>query len=214
VKFLGESVFTADQLIKKLKVKPGENYDFFRVQSGFDELRNAYAGETLLEARVRLERDVKDQVVDLTIRIDAGPRVEFAFEGWPVPAAVRKRVSAIWQAGVFDAQRFDEAQAEIRSALIEEGYLESVIVHTTSESAEVKRIDFDIQPGVRYRKVELVFPGTKALKPSVLSAFITKQKLRMAVYTAPDQVVDRRVLPGTRFPRGHRRFSGNATGSR
>ena len=190
VKFEGNSVLTPDQLSKKFKVKAGKTYDFLQVQKGMDRIESSYTKLHRLEARVRMKRDQTDRTVDLTVTVNAGPKIEFVYEGWRPSGGIRKRVDSIWKDGVFDSQRIDEAQDAIRAALIKQGRLESKIEHIVSTPApDVKRVVFDIQPGPQFRNVKVMFAGAAAIKPKKLNALLKTQKLRTDVYTRPDKVV-------------------------
>jgi outer membrane protein assembly complex protein YaeT len=191
IQFLGESPFPQERLADKFDIETGKQYDFFKISKGMDRLRKMHAKAGFLESRVRLNREQADQSVALNVRIDAGPEVQFVYEGWPVPGSIEKRVREIWQSGVFDAQRVDEANAAINSALIKDDYLQAKIETTISEpAAGQKRVLFDIQPGVRFNDVEWIFEGADGLDRSDLKKAIDGADMEQQVYTDGPRVAE------------------------
>lgn len=165
VRLTGTPVLTEQEILAKLKAKPGKKYDFFALRSGMDRIEKQYAKRGLLESTLRLTRAVEPGFVDLNLNIKAGPAVNFVYEGWTPPGSVRDQVKKLWQRGVFDAQRTDDAIGVIRGRLVEDGYLQAEVKPTiTTPSAEEKQVLFDIQPGVRYGDPQLQFVATPAAK--------------------------------------------------
>ncbi len=169
------------KLRDKFKNKPGKKYDFFEVRKGMDRLEKLHRDENLLEARVRVQRDVKDATVDLALQIEPGPRVAFAYEGWDPSRKVRNQVRDIWRDGVFDAQRVDDATRAMQTALIGEGYLEAKIEPKVT-STDRKLVTFDVQPGVKFGKPSLEFPGASGVKESELRKVLNRRELKVAPY--------------------------------
>ena len=127
----------------------------------------------------------------LQLHVRPGPRVEFVYEGWDVPGGLRKRIRQIWENGVFDAQRANEAISAIRKALVDGGYLQSEVSWVTSTpAANVKRVLFEIHPGVRYQNVRVEFDGVRAFEPKTLLELLEKQKLKDSIYVDFRQVAD------------------------
>ena len=169
------------KLRAKFKNKTGKRYDFFEVRKGLDRIENLFRAQNLLEARVRVKRELKEKTVDLTLDIDAGPTLQFAYEGWEPSRKAKKQVREIWRNGVFDAQRLDDAARALQTSLIEAGYLEAKIdpkIRTTDR----KLVTFDVQPGVKYAKPTIEFPGASGLKDKELRAVLKRRELRTAPF--------------------------------
>ena len=189
VRLLGDSPFSESALADQFGVKAGSRYDFFRVRKGLDRLRQLHAGSDLLESRVRLDRRDADGATALDVRLEAGPEVEFVYEGWPVPGGTRSRVRDIWRSGVFDGQRLDEASAAVREALVKAGYLRARVETSVATSgAEAKRVLFDIAPGPRFHGVRVVFEGAHSISAGELRGAIRRAKLEPQVFTDPGKV--------------------------
>jgi len=191
VQIAGAKYFTDQQVESKLKIKPGSRYDFFKVRRGMDRVVSMYTKANLLEASVRLRREQKDNLVNLNLKIDPGVKVDFAFEGVSVPGHVEKELRRVWDSGVFDTQRVEDATAALRSWLVSEKHLAAQIrPQLSTPEPERKHVLFDIQPGPKFEKVEWVFAGANGLGQKELRDVVESQKLATEVYTKPSQVTD------------------------
>jgi outer membrane protein assembly complex protein YaeT len=177
------------KLRDKFKNKSGKRYDFFEVRKGLDRLEKLFRDQNLLEARVRVRREMKEKTVDLALDIEAGPSLSFVYEGWNPSRKSRKQVREIWQNGVFDAQRLDDATRALQTALIEDGFLEAKIEPKVT-ATDRKLVTFDVQPGVKYGKPTIEFPGAEGIKEGDLRDLLKRRELRAAPYLDSAKVRD------------------------
>jgi outer membrane protein assembly complex protein YaeT len=191
VGFDGAVFFTDQQLADRFRVRPGQTYDFFRIRRGLDRLEESYARQDLLESRIRMQRDIRNSSVDLSVTIRPGPRVEFIYEGWDPPGRLRDQVRDIWQRGVFDAQRLTDATEALRIALAEREYLNATMEPTiTTPAPDRKRILFEIQLGQRYRQVEIVLEGAQGIAPAELLRALDRAGFDNTAYVRAREVRD------------------------
>src|SRR5262249_55419542 len=115
VTLTGEPYFPEPKILAKLKVKTGDRYDFFKLRKGIDRVTALYTKESLLESSVRLRREQKAGTVNLNLKLDAGPKLNFVYEGASVPGGVKKDVRKVWSSGVFDTQRVEDATGILRA---------------------------------------------------------------------------------------------------
>jgi outer membrane protein assembly complex protein YaeT len=179
VTFTGDPQLPLERLRDRFDVRPGQEYDFFAVRGGLDRLEDLYRDAGRLEARLRLHReDVPPDGVDLNVEIQAGPQIEFVFEGWSASGGLRRRVRDEWRRGVFDAQRIALSTDQIRLALGEEGYLQAAVEAEVQMPDEGrKRVLFTIDPGRRYAGVETVFTGAAGIDSKELARQLKRAKL-------------------------------------
>ncbi len=134
---------------------------------------------------------MKDERVDVTLRVNPGPVVDLAFEGIPASKGLVKRAETIWQRGVFDSQRADAVKDEIRQRLIKDRYLDPKVEYAIEQAdPSRRRIVFRAEPGVRFDQVRMVFDGAQGIGPKELESIIKEQKLGPRVFTEPAEVVD------------------------
>jgi outer membrane protein assembly factor BamA len=179
---------------KRLNLRPGRPYEFFRVREGADKLERALAKDGFLEANVRVRRaqapEEASPNVDLVVDGSLGPRVEIAFEGADVPSGVRQDVQGIWTAGGFDLQRTQEATAFLRRYFVGEGYVESKVDTRISEGDEkLKQVVFVLEPGPRYRNVSVRFQGIVIFSEEDLLSRLRRAKLETALHAEPQQAI-------------------------
>ena len=191
VAFSGAQIFTPEQLSKWLAVRQGKTYDFFKVRRGVERITNKHADAGHLEARVRLNRETKAGQVDLDLSVEAGPKVDFVYEGYKPIASVQKKVRKQWLAGVFDAQRADDAASILRDELARRGYLAAKVDYTIEipEPAR-KRVVFDVQMGEKFDSPKLAFAGAKGIEEQELRGLLREQKLTLAALSQPQPAID------------------------
>jgi outer membrane protein assembly complex protein YaeT len=191
INIAGNQYFSQMQLADKFKVDSGDRYDFFKTRKGIDRIEKLYLKQNLLESRVKLQREQRENYVDLTLKTDPGARVDLVFEGMTVPGDVQEKVRDAWVNGIFELQRAESAVQALRTWLIDENHLQPKIEHKIAKVGEDrKRVVFDIQPGPRFSNVELVFDGARGMEQSKLRDVIEDQKLSTDVYVAPGKVTE------------------------
>jgi outer membrane protein assembly complex protein YaeT len=190
VAFKGGSVLSDEQLRKRLDFKPGDKYDFFKIQGRREELEKDLAEQGRLESKVSVDRQQMNGTVNLAFSLNPGPQVRFFFEGSAVSDDVKDDVGRIWREGVFDLQRAEDAVQAIRRPLVAQGYLQADVKYRIEETGDLKNVYFTIQPGVAFHDVELVFQGTSGIAESELHERIKDAGLENAVHNNPSRVVD------------------------
>lgn len=182
---------TSEKILREeFKVKPGDKYEFPKVQKGLDRLHNFYYRQKRFEADIRLHRETQQGTVDLEVTIDPGPSVEFSFEGISLSSKIREKVDKAWAEGVFDTERLEEATTAIRKPLLQEGYLQAQITYEVEAAQGKKVIRFFLKPGPRYAKVPVIFPGASEISAGQLSDALNRAQLNLDVYADPQKVVD------------------------
>jgi outer membrane protein assembly complex protein YaeT len=190
IRFHGAEPLSEKTLLDKLDVKPGDKYDFSKIQKGLDRLDEFYISQKRLEADIRMRRETQQKTVNLDVNIDPGPIVEFSFDGTPISGSVREKVEEAWRNGVFDTERFDDAAMAIRRPLIQAGFLQSEVSHTTETADDQKLVHFHVTPGPRYSNVEITFPGASEIAAAKLRNALELANLRVDVFVDPQKVVD------------------------
>jgi outer membrane protein insertion porin family len=170
VRLTGELGVPEPTLRAMLRVEPGDRFDFSEWQRDRDRLEEALLGAGRLEARVTARRDEQPAGIVLSYAVAAGPQTTIAIDGDEVGADVRRLLESAWRESVYDGFLTEEADAIVRQALAEEGYLDAVVsARITSTAAEgtrpaSKTLSVAIQPGARMASRRLaVDAGDEAL---------------------------------------------------
>lgn len=191
IEFEGNFYLNAKELADRVKLKSGKPHEFFAVRRGVERIESRYRSKDFHEARVRVERDTKDSTVDLLFRIKEGPQVNIVYEGWTPPSGVRKNVMRIWEQGVFDTGRIVSAMAELRTALIGEGYLQPTVTHQIRQRDEQhKQVLFEIATGPKFDRPQIIVEGAKELSDSRIRRAINSHRPKTDIYLRPQRVAD------------------------
>jgi outer membrane protein assembly complex protein YaeT len=190
IRFNGVEGTPAQKLQDKFDAKPGDKYEFPKVQKGLDKLHEFYAGQKRLEADIRLRRETNQNTVDLNLNVNPGPSVTFTYEGMPLSQSIKKDVEKSWTNGVFDIERLDDAGTIIHRSLLQQGYLQSKISHTIETEEDKKTVHFTIAPGIRYTSIPVTFPGASQIKSEQLYQSLDKAGLGLDIYSNPRKVAD------------------------
>jgi outer membrane protein assembly factor BamA len=157
VVFSGDVGLLEARLRAAVKVEPGDRFDFSEWQRDRERLEQLLHRDGRLEARVIARRnagdgqvaeDREDGVVVLSYDIDAGPSTAIRIEGYELSAAARAQIEAAWSESVYDGFLQEEAEAIVRAALADEGYLRPQI-SSAMAAGSTKTLSLAISPGSR-----------------------------------------------------------------
>jgi outer membrane protein assembly complex protein YaeT len=185
----GELALPREVILKRLKLKVGQKYDFITAQKRLEELRQFYAQRGYLEMTFRQERERDASRVRLKLTIDAGRPVNFVFQGIDLPKKVTNQVAAVWRESLVDTQRLLETSALIRRYLVRERFCDVKVspkIMTADEA--VKKVLFDVAPGPRYDRAVLRIEGLKPGLAKDVHAALRKTDLDTESDTNPEAV--------------------------
>jgi outer membrane protein assembly factor BamA len=181
----------ATELRKLLGVEEGDDFDYFAVRNGVEDIEARLREAGWAQSRVRLDRSADAGTVTLALRMTRGPQVEFVYAGATPPRGVQEEVRLQWHRGVFDAQRTDDAAETLVEWLMGDDYLQGKVSYRVDDTgADRRRVRFEITPGPRSTTVALVFNGASAIPPGELDRVIDEQKLEPQLFTDPVVVTE------------------------
>ncbi len=159
VNFAGEVVIPLADIRKKITARPGKPY----IPASVDRDRAAVAAflrsRGYTQAQVSLEDAAfhdAEGTVTLTLRLEAGERVDIVVRGAKVPLSI---LTPIWEERVFEEWGLQEGEARILSYLRKKGYLFAIVSSSIEHPGHILRVVHDVDPGTRYRIRSLVFEG-------------------------------------------------------
>ena len=190
IRFTGNNVFPENELQRRFGAKPGNRYDFSKIQKGLDRLHEFHIQEKYLESGISLKRETGEKTVNLELLITPGPAVSFSFEGSPVSKEIQKAVATAWIDGAFESERVEEAKNVIRLALIKDGYLQSTVTSKTETFDARKHIHFYVDRGIQYSNIAIVFSGAEQITGEQLRDALNAAALNLDVYANPRKVAE------------------------
>jgi autotransporter translocation and assembly factor TamB len=186
-----QPLFGEEEIRRRFKLKTESKYSFFAVREGIRRVADLYRDRDYLQARVRVERTMNGDEVDLTLHIDPGPQIALAIEGDLPADSILEEARTIWARGVFDTQRADDVRDAVRTKLAKDRYLSPTITYELGSADETpRRVTFRVERGVQFERVALHFEGAGGIDPKDLEDVIDDQKLGAQVFTNPAAVTD------------------------
>ncbi|MCC6990238.1 MAG: translocation/assembly module TamB domain-containing protein, partial [Acidobacteria bacterium] len=189
-----------DRLRERLKLKPGDPYDFFAAREGLDRIAETLRNEGFLQSRARIRRSPAPapapaaagaEGVALAVEVTRGPRVRFQFDGAVPPGDVQRDLAVRWQRGVFDSQRSGDAADAVQAWLMGDRHMDPRIDVTVEDPGpDVRVVRLAIVPGPKFAKVTLAFEGARGIDPKVLDDIVRDQDLEEDLFTDPTVVTE------------------------
>jgi outer membrane protein insertion porin family len=183
--------FSEDELRQRVRLRPGQRFEFLRWQTDLDRVTAAFVERGYLEARVRgrrLERDAGS--VDLMLTVDRGPETRLLVEGFALDGADEQAIRETWGRAVFDRFLVEDAEARVRRRLIADGYFNGTVAGSIETSGETKTLRLAVTPGPRAERREIRFSGNAALSNSQLEALLVQAGLELDAWIDPQPLVD------------------------
>jgi outer membrane protein assembly complex protein YaeT len=182
--------FSSEQLAKVFKSKAGQVYRPIKVRKNAESLSSFLAKRGYLESRVRLDRDDDGQGIAITVRIELGPVVDFAFEGVNLPKKRKSQVRELWHAGISDQQRPRTVQNALIDYFASEGYLQADVDCSISGEKDRKLVSVDMKPGLQYHGVKLVIEGADASRVGEVRALLEEPAVKRTLYRDPAPMIE------------------------
>jgi outer membrane protein assembly factor BamA/autotransporter translocation and assembly factor TamB len=187
VTFTGDAGLPEASLRAVLSVQPGDRFDFSEWQRDRDRLEELLRRQGRLEARVAARREERDASIFLAYDIDAGPRTALRVDGYQPKREVLERLETAWTQSVYDGFLQEEAEAIVRAALAEDGYLHPA-VSSAIATGEAKTLSLTILPGDRATDRRLdVDAGDEALSLE-LGLWLRTRGLDAMAWSDPDAI--------------------------
>ncbi len=177
-------------LRKKLKIKEGKSFDFFKYQEGMDRILALYIKNNYLNVNLEPKREAQEgnRYVDIYLDIDPGPQVFFDFRGAKIPAKLRKKIKRTWTEGQFEDQRLRDMLQFIHIYFLKRGYHQAVINALEPIRGEhVIRYILEINPGVKYASPRLQFQGNRFFSGKRLAALLKQNRFIPLVFIHPQR---------------------------
>jgi outer membrane protein assembly complex protein YaeT len=191
VEYSGTPVFNSTVLARQFKMTPGKKFNFAKSRKGIERLQKFYAKQGYLSARIYLDREDLDKQVNLTVQIVADKKLKIQYVGATIPKSVDKEVRGIWQDGITDRQRADDAERRMSIHFFKQGYPQAKIESQISDvSPDQKLASFHIKRGVHFRQVNLVFAGATPEHADAIAQRLKQRGLADEVGARPEAVAD------------------------
>lgn len=191
VEFTGDTVFPAARLLKQAGLKPGKRATARRLERGLDRLRRVYFEKGYLTAQVSLAgrqfrktgNPRSPTVVDLTLKIAAGPRVEVEVHGVKLSKSQLRQLLPVYEERTVDEDLLAEGLRNLREFLERSGYFDTEVTYSLERSPDKNELHlhYVAVPGSQRRLVGVEFRGSSYFPRDLLAERI---RIRPAAFLA------------------------------
>ena len=106
--------------------------------------------------------------IDLTLRVDPGPRVSLEFEGDALPAEIRETLVPVAREGSVDEDLLEDSSRRLVDYLRQLGFRRVLATYTRVTDDQELRIVYHVERGPRVRIGSIEIEGDAALPRAVL----------------------------------------------
>jgi outer membrane protein insertion porin family len=153
VEVVGDPRTSQDDLLRRLRLAPGQPYERVTVQQRLAAYVQRLRGRGHLQAiashQARLSAD--GQRADLVVDVQAGPIVSVSFEGDPLPADRREALVPFQREASVDEDLLEDAVQRIREYLRSLGHWKAEVSVEPIEAGDRLTITFHVRRGPEYR---------------------------------------------------------------
>jgi outer membrane protein assembly complex protein YaeT len=177
-----------EKLRGKLKLKSGKPFDFFALRKGVERIKSTLHGDGYPEAKIRTRREEKSGLLDLTVSVAKGSKVDFDFKGDGVSRSVRKDAEKAWAQSSFDSLRIRQASDVVKENMAKSGYFAAgVEALVTRTGRGQKLVTFTVDKGTKYDGVRIELPGSSLSAEAIAKVFPTRES-RVDAALHPERV--------------------------
>jgi outer membrane protein assembly complex protein YaeT len=162
----GNAGYSRDQIEDLTHLHSGDRVTADRVSNALQRIRKRYLKQKRLLAQVSIARKTyrpEKNRLDLVFRIDPGPTVDIAVEGYKIrQSALRKRVP-VYEENALDDDLLNEGRRNLLEYLQTKGFFDaSVGIKKQSDPARNElRAIYVVDPGARHKLVRVDIVGNK-----------------------------------------------------
>ncbi len=176
----GDAGYSIEEIRDIAKLHSGDPVRSSRTARALQRIRRRYQKQDRLLAQVEVARSTyrsEHNTVDYVFKVDRGPVVEIAAEGFKLSQRVLKRLVPIYEEGAVDDDLLNEGRRNIQNHLQTLGYFEatvSVSQHTTQGGKSVQVL-YAVNPGDRHKLAAIRISGNRFFSDDVIRSHMQDQ---------------------------------------
>ena len=180
IKLEGDAGYSLEQIEEIAKLHPGVPVLSKRITRALQRIRARYQKQDRLLAQVEVASRTyqsKRNSVDYVLKVDRGPVVEIAAEGFKLTQRVLKKMVPIYEEGAVDDDLLNEGRRNIQNLLQSLGYFQatvSVSQHSTQDGKHVQVV-YVVNPGDRHKLVVIRISGNRFFSTELIRSRMQDQ---------------------------------------
>jgi len=176
----GDAGYSVETIKDIAKLHSGDRADSSRITRALQRIRHRYQKQKRLLAQVSVASRTyqsKHNTVDYVFKVDRGPVVQIAAEGFKLSQRVLHRLVPIYEEGAVDDDLLNEGRRNIQNHLQTLGYFDasvSVSQHST-EDGENLQVVYAINPGDRHKLAAIRISGNRFFSDELIRSRMQDQ---------------------------------------
>jgi len=176
----GDPSYSGEEIEDVGKLHPGDPVISNRTTRALQRIRSRYQKQDRLLAQVSLANRTyhpEHNTVDYLIKIERGPVVEIAAEGFKLSQHTLRRLVPIYEEGAVDDDLLNEGRRSIQNHMQALGYFEATVSVKQQNAEEGKnlRVVYEINPGERHKLAAIRIQGNRYFPDELIRARMDDQ---------------------------------------
>ncbi len=176
----GDAGYSIAEIREIAKLQSGDPVASGRITHALQRIRSRYQKQDRLLAQVEVASrayNSKSNTVDYVFKIDRGPVVEIAAEGFKLSQRVLHRLVPIYEEGAVDDDLLNEGRRNLENHLQTLGYFEATVSVTRQNAPGGKSLQvvYAVHPGERHKLVAIRISGNRFFPGELLRARMQDQ---------------------------------------
>ncbi len=176
----GDAGYSVEQIKEIGRLHAGDPVASNRITRALQRIRSRYQKQDRLLAQVSVASrtyQFKRNTVDYTFKVDRGPVVDIAAEGFKISQRVLHRLVPIYEEGAVDDDLLNEGRRNLQNHLQTLGYFEasvSVSQHSTQGGKNLQVV-YAIHPGERHKLAAIRISGNRFFSDDLIRSRMQDQ---------------------------------------
>lgn len=182
----GGGVYSVGQIEDIAHLHPGDVVTAQKVSDALERIRKRYQKGDRWLAQVAIAKKEymhERNVVDYTLSIEVGPRVEIRVEGFHLSRATLRRNVPVYEEHALDDDLLNEGRRNLFSYLETRGYFDGKVElqRETDREAQIMRVIYQISAGERHKVMKVQITGNRYFRQTDLRALLHVQPASLAL---------------------------------
>jgi len=176
----GDAGYPVEEIREIAKLHSGDPVVSSRITRALQRIRARYQKQDRLLAQVSISnRTYRPELnaVDYVFKVDRGPVVEIAAEGFKLSQRVLKKLVPIYEEGAVDDDLLNEGRRNITNHLQTLGYFEATVSvsQNTAPDGRNLQIVYAVNPGARHKLAAIRISGNRYFPDDLIRARMQNQ---------------------------------------
>jgi outer membrane protein insertion porin family len=176
----GDAGYSVAEIKEIAKLHSGDAVISSRITRALQRIRSRYQKQNRLLAQVSLANRTyhsEHNTVDYAFKVDRGPVVEIAAEGFKLSQHTLKRLVPIYEEGAVDDDLLNEGRRNIQNHLETLGYFDASVSVSQHREAGSKNLQvvYAVKPGARHKLAAIRISGNRFFSDELIRARMQDQ---------------------------------------